>query len=163
MKPKTIRFFSPQDNTLAKPEKSKKSKEAKTVKLEGYISPVGKLVFPTKTIDQLEIEADSVRFKIGTDQGKRKIKTIYLVPTHDTQDQSFSLEKGAKSYSVDLGVILKKGGIDYKKTKYKFILSPFTYQEGIIGYSVSLENPDSKPAYSGKPRGRKPKATNQED
>ena len=148
MKPKTIRFFSPQDNALAKPAKSKKGKEAKPVKLEGYISPTGKLVFPTKTIDQLAIGADFVRFKIGTDQGKRKIKTIYLVPTQDTQDQSFSLDKAAKSYTVDLGVILKKVGIDYKTTKYKFILSPFTYQEGITGYSTSLENPAPKPAYS---------------
>lgn len=162
MKPKTIRFFSPQDNALAKPAKGKKAKQAKPVKLEGYISPVGKLVFPAKTIDQLELEADSIRFKIGTDQGKRKIKTIYLVPTHDAQEQSFALDRAAKSYSVNLGVILQKGGIDYKTTKYKFILSPFTYQEGIIGYSIVLENAAPKLAYSGKPRGRKPKVTPQE-
>ncbi|SFF36506.1 hypothetical protein [Spirosoma endophyticum] len=163
MKPKTIRFFSPQDNALAKPTKTKKGKEAKPIKLEGYISPTGKLVFPAKTIDQLEFQADSARFQIGTDQGKRKIKTIYLVPTQDDQDESFTLLKAAKSYIIDLAFILQKGGIAYKTTKYLFSLSPFPYQEGVIGYSLALQTSDLKPAYTGKPRGRKPKVTNQED
>lgn len=163
MKPKTIRFFSLQDNTLAKPTETKKGKEAKPIKLEGYISSAGKLVLPAKTIDHLKLQADSARFKIGTDQGKRKIKTVYLVPTQDAQAESFTLIKAAKSYTVDLGFILQKGGIEYKTIKYTFTLSPFTYEEGVIGYSLALRNPDPKPAYSGKPRGRKPKATNQEE
>jgi len=102
MKPKTIRFFSPQENALTQPTKNKKNNVAKPVKLEGYISPAGKLVFPAKTMDQLALQADSVRFQIGIDQGKRKIKSLYLVPTHDAKDESFAVVKAAKSYTIDL-------------------------------------------------------------
>jgi hypothetical protein len=160
MKPVSIRFFTPQDNTQTSSPKNKKANVAKQVKLEGYISPAGKLVLPAKTIHQLELEADSVRFKVGTDSGKRKIKVLYLVPTQDTQADSFELVKAAKSYTIALGVILQKGGIDYKTTKYEFTLSPFTDEEGISGYSLSLANPGPKPTYTGKPRGRKSKVTN---
>jgi hypothetical protein len=157
MKLKTIRFFSPQENAQTKVPKSKKAKVIKPLKLEGYISPTGKLVFPAKTINQLNLEVNFIHFQIGTDQGKRKIKSLYLVPTYDIQAESFELVKAAKSYTIDLGYILRKGGIDYKTIKYSFSLSPFTYTEGIIGYSLTLQNPSPKPAYTGKPRGRKPK------
>ena len=161
MKPITIRFFTPQDNAQTSLPKNKKANAAKPVKLEGYISPVGKLVLPARTMDQLELEADSVRFKIGTDPGKRKIKALYLVPTQDAQSDSFELVKGAKSYTIGLGVILQKGGIDYKTTKYRFTLSSFTDEEGTRGYSLVLENPAPQPPYTGKPRGRKSKVANQ--
>ena len=163
MKPKPIRFFSTQDNTQTTLPKSKKTKVAKPVKLQGYISPVGKLVLPAKLMDQLGLDADAVRFQIGTDQGKRKIKSLYLVPTYDAQTESFELVKGAKSYTIALARILQKGGIDYKTTKYRFTLSPFPYAEGITGYSLALRDPSPKPAYSGKPRGRKPTVAKQEE
>lgn len=156
MKPKQIRFFIPQDNTAAAPKK----KEAKPAKLEGYISSTGKLVFPQKIMDQLGLATDSVRFQIGTQPGKRKLKVLYLVPTQDTQAETFPLSKGAKSYSISLSYILQKAGLDYSLTNYTFTLSPFDYQEGVKGYELKLHDPTPKPAYQGKPRGRKAKSAN---
>ena len=159
MKPKPIRFFTPQDNT---PTKSRKGRKAKPAKLEGHISPLGKLVLPTKIIDKLELKADSVRFLIGTDQGKRKLKSLYLVPTCEAQAESFELVKAARSYTIDLALILQKGGIDFKTSKYQFTLAPFPFAEGVTGYTLALRSPGPKPVYTGKPRGRKPKVAPQE-
>ena len=77
---------------------------AKPLKLEGYISPVGKLVVPAKTMYLLDLKANSTRFQIGTDRGKRKIKSLYLVPTQDAQTESFAFVKAAKRYTIDLGL-----------------------------------------------------------
>ena len=162
MKIKPIRFFSPQDNTLAKPKKeTAKAKKTKPLKLEGYISPSGKLVIPAKTFDQLDFPADTTFLQIGADAGKRKIKTLYLVPT-DSQDGAFELVKAAKSYTISLGHILKSGGIDFAETKYSFTLAPYTEEAGTTGYALKLTSDQAKPAkpaYTGKPRGRRPKAS----
>jgi len=149
-----IQFFTPEENIQAQ---SKSKKPAKPIKLEGYISSVGKIVIPTKTMGKLEI--DSTRFQIGTDQGKRKIKVIYLVPTQ--HENSFELIKAAKSYTIDLSTILQKVGIDYKSTKYSFTISAFDYQEGITGYKLTLQSDKPKVPYTGKPRGRKAKVADQ--
>lgn len=156
MKNKVIRFFSTQDNTLAKPKKEKALAKSKPVKLEGYISPAGKLVIPAKNFDQLELPTDLSWVKIGTDVGKRKIKTLYLIPS-DSEDNSFELVKAAKSYTISLDIILKKGGIDYDQTKYSFTLTSFTDEFGTSGYVMKLTNDAPKAVYTGKPRGRKPK------
>ncbi|WP_080238604.1 hypothetical protein [Spirosoma rigui] len=157
MKDKAIRFFSPQENTATKPGKA----GAKPVKLEGYISTTGKLVFPTKTMNQLELEADSIRFRIGTQEGKRTIKSLYLVPTHDPAVEAFALKKAAKGYTIPLGLILQNGGIDYSLTSYTFTISPVDLEDGLVGYELRLQNAAPKPVYTGKPRGRKPKQTQQ--
>ncbi|MBC3788920.1 hypothetical protein [Spirosoma utsteinense] len=155
MKEKAIRFFTPDENTNTKLPKA----ATKSAKLTGYISGAGKLVFPAKTLDQLELEADTVQFRIGTQTGKRSLKSLYLVPTNDEQADTFSLQKAAKSYTLALGVILEKGGVDYRHTKYTFTIEPFDYEAGVVGYELRLAgaSPAEKPAYTGKPRGRKPK------
>ncbi|MBC3787551.1 hypothetical protein [Spirosoma utsteinense] len=154
MKEKSIRFFSLQENLVEKTTKP----SAKTRKLEGFISSTGKLVFPAKTIDQLELEADSVRFRIGTPAGKRKITSLYLLPTHDPAVEAFPLKKAAKSYTIGLRLILQNGEVDYSLTKYKFTIEPVDFEEGVVGYELKLQDEAPKPAYTGKPRGRKPKA-----
>ena len=153
MKDKAIRFFTPQENAVTKPNKS----VAKPVTLEGHISTTGKLVFPAKIMDQLELEADSVRFRIGTPEGKRTIKSLYLVPTHDPNVGAFPLKKAAKSYTIALGLILQNGGIDYSLTNYTFTISPVDLEDGLVGFELRLQDAAPKPAYTGKPRGRKPK------
>lgn len=153
MKDKAIRFFSPEENTVIKQSKA----SAKPVKLEGYISTTGKLVFPAKTMSQLELEPDSVRFRIGTAEGKRTIKSLYLVPTHDPNADAFTLKKAAKGYTISLGLILQNGGIDYSLTNYTFSVNPVDLEDGLIGFELRLQNTAPKPAYTGKPRGRKPK------
>jgi hypothetical protein len=153
MKDKAIRFFSPEENTATKPGKAVKE----PVKLEGYISTTGKLVFPAKTMNQLELEADSVRFRIGTPEGKRTIKSLYLVPTHDPNVEAFPLKKAAKGYTIALGLILQNGGIDYSLTSYTFTVNPVDLEDGLIGFELRLQDAAPKPSYTGKPRGRKPK------
>ena len=161
MKVTQIRFFTSGDNTPKVP-KPNSANPPKLVPLTGYISPTGKLVFPQKTIDQLGLAVESVRFQIGIQQGKRKLNVLYLVPTQDDQVEAFPLSKAAKSYTVTLGYILQRGGLDYRQTKYTFTLSPFSGADGLTGYALTIQDPTpkTKPAYTGKPRGRKPKSTN---
>ncbi len=152
MKPVTIRFFSPQDNQpLGQKEATKKTSKAV---LTGSISPTGRLIFSPKTIDQLGVDPTTVRFKIGTDKAKRKIKTLYLIPTTEDYTDTFELVKKTNSYSIALPVILQKGGVDYKKTTYIITLEPFAYQGGLTAYALRLGTQAPKPPYTGKPRGR---------
>lgn len=153
MKAKQIRFFSPNENSEAT-KKTRKS-VVKAAPVKGYISATGKLVFPDKTVSQLGFDPQSNRFQIGTQEGKRKIKSLYLIPGAEGQEQTFELEKGAKSHGISLPFILQKGGIDYANTKHTFTVKPFDYQNGVTGYELKLANENPKSEYTGKPRGRK--------
>ncbi|QRR00554.1 hypothetical protein [Dyadobacter sandarakinus] len=149
MKPKTIKFFSPEENA---PKTETKSQ----AKPGGYISGSGKLVFPSKTLEELGIEPDAAHFKIGTQDGKRKMKYLYLIPTTDAD--SFSLVKSGRGYVVPLSLILQKGGIDFANTKHEFVVTLFNYEEGVTGFELELTSNEEKPEYTGKRRGRKPKS-----
>ena len=153
MKAKQIRFFSLDENSEAK--KEKKKSVAKPVPIKGYISATGKVVFPDKTAAQLGVDLENSRFKVGTQDGKRKIKSLYLIPSTDENEETFELLKAAKSYSISLPYILQKGGIDYAETKHNFTVKSFDYEGGITGYELKLSNESPKPEYTGKPRGRK--------
>lgn len=154
MKATSIRFFSPQDNSTAK-EKPAPKETAVT----GYVSASGKLVFPNKSVEQLAIEPESSRFKVGAPEGKRKIKSLYLVPGGTEEDGSFEMVKGAKSYTIPLAIILQKGGIDYANAKYAFTIKPFEYESGVTAYELQLENTTPKSEETEKPRGRKKKSS----
>lgn len=82
MKKVNIRFFSPTDNSdqKTKSPKGPKSPNVKIV-LSGYVSSVGKLVMPTRTVANLGLDLATTRFKVGMDQDKRKAKSLYLVPS----------------------------------------------------------------------------------
>ena len=151
MKEKRIRFFSAEENSKPTPPKLEKP-----VTLTGTISAFGKLVFPIDTVEKLGIEPDSTWFKIGAQEGKRKLKSLYLVPTDD-ESGAFALQKGGKSYGIPLGGILQKYGVDFKASKFDFTIKSFEYDEGVTGYELQLEDQAPKPEYTGKPRGRKPK------
>ncbi|GAB3956614.1 hypothetical protein GCM10028805_47030 [Spirosoma harenae] len=153
MKAKQIRFFSTADNSEAK--KAKKKTTAKAAPITGYISSAGKVVFPNKSAVQLGFDTDGGQFKVGTQDGKRKIKSLYLIPGGDENEEGFVLEKAAKSYSISLPYILQKGGIDYAGTKHTFTVKSFDYDNGVTGYELKLANEEPKPVYTGKPRGRK--------
>lgn len=153
MKAKQIRFFSPDENS----ESTKKIEKAvvKASPVTGYISSTGKLVFPAKAITQLGFDPNNNRFKVGTQEGKRKIKSLFLIPGDDEQDQTFELTQGAKSYGISMPYILQKGGIDFAEAKYSFTVKPFDYDDGVTGYELKLSSDSPKPEYTGKPRGRK--------
>jgi hypothetical protein len=153
MKAKQIRFFSQDENSETK--QSKKKTEAKPTPATGYISTAGKVVFPNKTIDQLGFDPQDSWFKVGTQEGKRKIKSLFLVPGASGQEEAFELEKAAKSYSISLPYILQKGGIDYSNSKHTFTVKPFDYDGDVQGYELKLASDTPKAAYTGKPRGRK--------
>ncbi|GAB3226536.1 hypothetical protein [Spirosoma arcticum] len=159
MKAIEIRFFSPQENNAPTQKKGKGAK-LKAIILTGYISGSGKLVFPAKTVAGLGLDGGNTRFKVGIEEGKRKAKTLYLVPAVDGQGDSFQLEKAAKSYTLSLPFILKKSGVDFSAHKYVFRIELIEY-EGSQAYALQLSQDGVTPkaAYSGKPRGRKPKAS----
>ena len=152
MKAKQIRFFSQNENSEAKTQKEKKA--VKETPATGYISSAGKVVFPNKTITQLGIDTENNQFKVGAQEGKRKIKSLYLIPGASDLGETFELEKAAKSYSISLPYILQKGGIDYANAKYTFTIKPYNYED-VQGYELKLTNDSPKAEYSGKPRGRK--------
>ena len=91
MKIKAIKFFSPEENV----PKAKATSKAALLPT-GYISNSGKLVFPVAALQDLEIDPESTHFKIGVQEGKRKIKSIYLVPAASA-DQTFSFEKSVEA------------------------------------------------------------------
>ncbi|AUD01128.1 hypothetical protein [Spirosoma pollinicola] len=157
MKALTINFFSPAENS---PAIAKPSKAAKPVKvaLTGYISSTGKLTLPAKTVANLGINLDETLFKVGMDQGKRKAKSLYLVPS-EGDEQAFGFEKAAKSYTLALPFILTRSGIDFSKNKYAFTIRLFEY-EGKTAFALQLaaEAAEASALYTGKPRGRKPKS-----
>lgn len=98
MKLKAIKFFSPEENLPKTPQ-------AKAAPLPaGYISSSGKLVFPAAALRDLGIDPESTNFKIGTQDGKRKIKSLYLVPAASS-DQTFSFEKSGRGHVIPLAVI----------------------------------------------------------
>ncbi|TDB67549.1 hypothetical protein [Arundinibacter roseus] len=151
MKAKAIKFFSPEDN-VSVTEKVKQKKEDP----EGYVSPTGKLVIPLAALTELGIEPEETLFKIGAQQGKTKLKFLYLIPTTETEG-SFALQKTGRGFSIPLENILKKGRVDYQNVKYIFTISMFNYQEGVVGYELALASTEPKAPYTGKPRGRKRK------
>lgn len=150
MKARAIKFFSPEDNVSVVKKTEEKPKPT------GYVSTSGKLVLPPKTLEELGIEPETARFKIGTQQGKRTLKYLYLIPSAD-ENETFALTRSGRGYSIPLELILRKGGIDFENTKYIFEVTLFNYDEGVVGFELALGTEEPKPAYTGKPRGRKPK------
>ena len=155
MKAVALSFFSPQDNS----ESKKKAAPKAAPPLTGYLSSGGKLVFPAKTVNLLSFNPDATRFRIGMQQGKRKLKSLYLIPAGDDSSGTFEMVKAAKSYTISMAFILQKGGIDYANSKYTFTIKPFSHEGGVSGYELQLNDAAPKVPYSGKPRGRKPKAS----
>ncbi|SDH36480.1 hypothetical protein SAMN04487996_13432 [Dyadobacter soli] len=152
MKLKAIKFFSPEEN-IPKVKTAVKATPLPT----GYISNSGKLVFPAAALRELGIDPESVNFKIGTHEGKRKIKSVYLVPATNS-DETFSFEKSGRGHVIPLAVILKKGGVDFESQKLIFKISTFDFDPSTKGYELAIEAEAPKPEYTGKPRGRKAKA-----
>ncbi|AUD06590.1 hypothetical protein [Spirosoma pollinicola] len=156
MKAINIHFFSPTENQQPKAKAEKAAKPAKLL-LTGHISTTGKLVLPAKTVAHLGVDLNKTSFKVGMDEGKRKAKSLYLVPS-SSNAETFVFEQAAKSYTLALPFILTESGVDFVKTKYDFTIRLFEY-EGTTAFALQLapEAAEAKVPYTGKPRGRKPK------
>lgn len=152
MKTPQIKFYSPEDNTEPVSKTAVKAK----AKPSGHISDNGTLVFPKATLEEIGVEPETALFKVGTAEGKRKIKSLYLIPTEE-QEGAFAFSKVGRGSGIPLAVILKRGGIDYEAAKHIFTVSIFNYSEGVVGYELAIGAEAPKEPYTGKPRGRKPK------
>lgn len=154
-----IRFFTQADNQSISTT-AKANKTAKSIPLTGYVSPTGKLVIPTKTVQAMGNLSGVQAVKVGSPAGKRKLTVLYLMPTDEPDAEGFTVTTTPRGLTIELAQILTSGRVDYKTDKYSFTLTPFTYQEGIIGYELALTTQQAQPKapYMGKPRGRKPKA-----
>ncbi|SEJ74949.1 hypothetical protein SAMN05216327_11870 [Dyadobacter sp. SG02] len=150
MKTPQIKFFTLEENAPKAPKAVEKSKPS------GHISEAGTLIFPKATLEEIGVERESAFFKIGTAEGKRKIKSLYLVPT-DEQEGAFAFSRVGRGSGIALPVILKRGGIDYEAVKHVFTVTIFNYSEGVIGYELAIQPETPKEPYTGKPRGRKRK------
>jgi hypothetical protein len=147
-----VRYFSPEENTKPRAKRTVR----KAVKVTGYISSGGKIVLPQKSVSQLGIDFGSTRFRVGVENGKRKIKSLIIVPAAD-EAGTFAFSKAAKSYTLNLGVLLGSNGVDFGSKKYSFTVSQVAVSDGGSGYELKFDEPTDKPAYTGKRRGPKPK------
>lgn len=154
-----IRFFTQADNQ-AVTNTAKVAKAVKAAPLTGYVSPTGKLVLPTKTVQAISDLASVQAMKVGSQADKRKLTVLYMVPTDEQDVEGFAVTSTPRGLTIELAQILTSGRVDYKTEKYSFTLTPFAYQEGITGYELALTAKRAQPKapYMGKPRGRKPKA-----
>ncbi len=151
MKLKAIKFFSPEEN-IPKVKTAAKAAPQPT----GYISNSGKLVFPAAALRDLGIDPESTHFKVGSQEGKRKIKSVYLVPAA-ISDQAFSFEKSGRGHVIPLAIILKKGGVDFESQKLIFKISTFDFDQSTKGFELAIETEASKPGYTGNVVAEKPK------
>ncbi|UFH57853.1 hypothetical protein [Spirosoma sp. KNUC1025] len=146
----------PTENQHPAAKAEKATKPAKVI-LTGYISMAGKLVLPAKTVAHIGVDLDQASFKVGMDEGKRKAKSLYLVP-HSTEEKTFTFEKAVKSYTLALPYILKKSRVDFVLTKYDFMIRLFEYENTTaFELKVTPEAAAVKVPYTSKPRGRKPR------
>lgn len=155
----SVRLFTQADNqSFSITAKAKKVK--KTVPLAGYVSNAGKLVLPAKTVQATSDLANVRAMKVGSQAGKRTLTVLYLIPTDEQHADGFPVVATPGGVTVELARILTPGRINYKAEKYSFTLKPFIYQEGATGYELQLttSGAEIKSPYTGKPRGRKPKA-----
>ncbi|MCY7351154.1 MAG: hypothetical protein LH606_10860 [Cytophagaceae bacterium] len=160
MKEKQIRFFSPQENVEAKP-KGKTAKSKKAAAAQCSISISGRLAFPLKSIAQLGIDPASTLFKVGKDQKKRVLKSLYLIPSGGDDSTAFALVKTGRSYTISMKVIFQKLGLDFEHTHYIFSIKPFNYEEGVTGYELVLSEQIQRPVKERKQRGRKRKVVSE--
>jgi len=50
------------------------------------------LIFPKATLEEIGVEPQTAFFRIGTAEGKRKIKYLYLIPSEE-QEGAFTFSR----------------------------------------------------------------------
>jgi hypothetical protein len=151
-----IHFFTPQDNKKSTALHGNKN----SFSFKGSVSRSGMLMFPPKALDQLGLNPQATRFRIGTPIGKRAAKVLYVVTAPESTTDAFMLVKATNRYRLPLAGILQQIGIDFRTSPYRFMLMPVPFEDGLTGYVLAFtggEAPKPKVPYTGKPRGRKPK------
>ncbi|MPR32930.1 hypothetical protein [Salmonirosea aquatica] len=145
-----IRFFSPQEN---KAERKTRTKEETDAPATGYISATGKVIIPQKAAEQVGLNSEHTTYMVGTQQNKRKLKSLYIIPASGHVEGAFEMQSSGRNNFIALGVILEKSGLDYQNNKYTFDINSFVYGDDIKGVELKLNKPTPK----AKRAGRKPK------
>ncbi len=142
-----IRFFSPQEN---KAEKQAKVKEETDAPATGYISATGKVIIPQKAAQEVGLNTEHTTYMVGTQQNKRKLKSLYVVPASGHTEGAFQMQSSGRNNFISLGVILEKSGLDYQNNKYTFEISPFVFGDDIKGIELKLNKPTPKTKRAGR-------------
>lgn len=144
MKLDELRFFSPEENIATK------VKEEVVVQPTGYISATGKIIIPQKSAEEVGIDSDSRGFKIGMQENKRKLKTLYVIPASGDEEGVFELKSSGRNNFIPLGVILEKSGVDFQNNKFTFEINPYKFDENVIGYELRLDPPTPRTKRAGR-------------
>lgn len=144
MKVKNLRFLSPEENIAVK------KKDESTSQPSGYISGTGKLIIPQKAADEVGMSADNAAFKIGVQENKRKLKSLYLVPASGDEEGAFEMKNSGRNNFIALGVILENNGVEFQTNKYTFDIDTFEYEQGVKGYELKLNDPTPKTKRAGR-------------
>ncbi len=94
-----IRFFTQADNQ-ATAALAKAAKAVKSVPLTGYVSPTGKLVLSTKTVQAMGNLSGVQAMKVGSPAGKRKLTVLYLVPTDEQDVEGFAATSTPRGLTI---------------------------------------------------------------
>jgi hypothetical protein len=148
MKLEDIRFFTPEEN------KPVKKKEETAQQATGYISATGKVIIPQKSADEVGLNPEGKAFRIGVPENKRKLKSLYVLPTSTDEEGAFEMKESGRNYFIPLGVILENSGVDFQNNKYTFDVNSFQFDNDVTGYELKLNAPTPKT----KRAGRKPKS-----
>lgn len=144
-----IRFFSPQEN---KAERKARTKAEADTQATGYISATGKVIIPQKTAEEVGLDTGHTTYMVGTQQNKRKLKSLYVIPASGDVEGTFEMQSSGRNNFIPLGVILEKSGVDYQNSKYTFDVSPFVYGDNIKGVELKLNAPTPKAKRAGRKR-----------
>lgn len=142
-----IRFFSPQEN---KAERKTKVKEESGEPATGYISSTGKVIIPQKAAEEVGLNTSHTTYMVGTEQNKRKLKSLYVVPASGHTEGAFEMVSSGRNNFIALGVILEKSGLDYQNNKYTFEISSFVLGDDIKGIELKLNKPTAKTKRAGR-------------
>lgn len=135
MKLDELRFFSPEEN------KATKQKEEAVVQPTGYISATGKIIIPQKSADEVGLNSDNQSFKIGVQENKRKLKSLYFIPASPEEEGTFEMKSSGRNNFIPLGVILDKSGVDFQNNKFTFEINSYQFDENVSGYEIKLDSP----------------------
>ncbi len=131
VKPNKIRFFSPQDNSGEVPKAAPKETLFTT-----SVTKTGRLAFPQKLMEGLDIDPSKPHFRVGTVNRRKGVKALYLIPTEAGDAEAFELAKTGRGYSIPLKGVFQKMGLNYMDEEYTFTIKSFDYGDGVTGYEL---------------------------
>ncbi|RAJ97474.1 hypothetical protein LX87_02374 [Larkinella arboricola] len=129
-----IRFFSPQENQEKTPKATPKPPAFTTT-----VTKTGRLAFPQKLMEGLQIDPSKPYYKVGTVNRRKGVKALYLFPTQEGDPEAFELAKTGRSYSIQLKGVLQKIGLDFENQQYDFTIQPYEFGGGLSGFELVSE------------------------